>query len=104
MLTLFTVLFCLATYRVTRLIVEDDFPPSKTFRNWVIDRWGWESWQGYLVYCPWCVSMYVSAGLVATVAPFVKTHPVHLFLLWFAASATTGILSTVVNRIDGDED
>lgn len=29
----------LATYRLTRLIVRDDFPPIKKLRDWMLRRW-----------------------------------------------------------------
>lgn len=67
----------LATFRITRLVTRDDFPPIFHVRRWIqlarprvtrrpaegppyTDFW----WLGELVSCPWCASAYVSAGLV----------------------------------------
>jgi len=66
----------LATFRVTRLVTRDDFPPVLWLRTrvvrarpdrsrqtpdgWVTTHW----WLGELVTCLWCASAYVSAALV----------------------------------------
>lgn len=103
----------LAAWRLTRLVVKDDFPPIKAARDWVLRRWpsdsarysdaevievadpddptsmaapergqlagtglevewgpeGWEAaephWLGKLIDCPWCASVWLSAGVVA---------------------------------------
>ena len=53
----------LSVARITRLIVDDDYPPVKwatyQFVKRVPERWG------VLVECPWCVSPYVAAVVVA---------------------------------------
>ncbi len=48
----------LAVTRVTRLIVDDQFPPVR----WMADQYvrhASEKWE-VLVECPWCVSVYVA--------------------------------------------
>lgn len=72
------VLDILVTFRVTRLVVEDDFPPILAARKRValarptktvvplkgepfVDFW----WLGQLITCPWCASAYVAAGATA---------------------------------------
>lgn len=48
----------LAVTRITRLIVDDDYPPVRwattQFAKRVPERWG------VLVECPWCVAPYVT--------------------------------------------
>jgi len=48
----------LAVTRITRLIVDDDYPPvqwaTNHFTRRVPERWG------VLVECPWCVAPYVT--------------------------------------------
>jgi hypothetical protein len=80
-LALILVVLSLATFRITRLITRDDFPPVWYVRVWIrearpvkvrefIDSTGqrvgnatyW--WLGELVSCPWCASAYVSGTFV----------------------------------------
>lgn len=81
----------LGTYRITRLIVKDEFPPSMWLRRKVADRWGDDSWQSYLSECPWCASMYIG-GLVVLVMDLFSSVPAPV-LIWWAASAITGLIA-----------
>lgn len=93
---LLLILMVLAAFRLTRLIVEDDFPPIAWMREYVrearphvrkeIDadgkyeyRW-W--WLGELVSCHWCASAYVAAGVVGLSTVVVS---VPLPVLWWLA-------------------
>lgn len=53
----------LAVTRITRLIVDDDYPPvdwaTSQFVKHVPEKWG------VLVECPWCVAPYVTVGNLA---------------------------------------
>lgn len=74
-LTLLLIVLALATFRLTRLVTTDDFPPIYWVRTRVqnarpmvavpetneLRYW----WLGELIGCPWCASAYVSGGLVA---------------------------------------
>lgn len=84
-------LVCLATYRVTRLITADAFPPMAAMRDAVADRFGGDSWQAYLAECPWCVSVYVAGAITLTTALLVDLP--YPFLVWPAASAATGLIT-----------
>lgn len=76
-------LTALATYRVTRLIVEDEI--TSDLRDKVHSKFPPESTKiGYLFTCPWCISMYV-APVVHFLPKSVKTA--------LAASAATGIIA-----------
>lgn len=87
-----------ATFRLTRLIVRDDFPPIAWARSKIqharpprvvegdqvhpepphFEYW----WLGELVTCHWCASAYVSGALVAVVwALHGMPDPL---LVWFA--------------------
>ncbi len=94
-LTLELVVLALATFRVTRLVTRDDFPPIYWTRTWiqrarpgVTVRRGESSghlrywWLGELVTCPWCASAYVSGVLVALVW-FTRGMPLPV-LCWLA--------------------
>lgn len=58
------IVFVLATARLTRLLVNDEFPPSVWLRiKWdTITKDG--SWSK-LVHCPWCAAPYIAAILLA---------------------------------------
>ena len=60
----------LASYRITRLILTDHFPPTMMLRKAVFDYYpenedGSEPWQAQLIQCPWCMSFWVALGVVA---------------------------------------
>lgn len=60
----------LATYRLTKLIIDDKL--MEDVREAVFEKFPPESTKvGYLFTCPWCVSMWVGLGVVAArkVAP-----------------------------------
>jgi len=81
MRVLFVILLVLAIWRTTRLLVVDEFPPVRAVREWFITTFGEISKAGeitggrrlggighaiaYVWDCPWCMSVYVGAGLVA---------------------------------------
>lgn len=48
----------IAVARLTRLMVSDKLTVG--YRQWVVGKWGKESWQVYWAHCPWCTSMWVS--------------------------------------------
>lgn len=84
----------LTSYRLTRLLVVDEFPPIKTQRvrlaQW--GRTGPDHWLTYLSRCPWCAGVWVSGLLTLATWLAVDTLPVP-FLQWGAAAAVTGFLS-----------
>lgn len=81
----------LATFRITRLVVEDEI--TSPIREAVWKRYDVSDTKlGYFLTCPWCVSIWVGAGVVAAhhVAPSVW-KPVARTL---AASAVTGMIAS----------
>lgn len=63
------VLVVLAVYRLTRLVVFDDFPPVQAVKRRVIARFGAASAWATLLTCPFCLSVWVAAGVVLAVWP-----------------------------------
>jgi hypothetical protein len=90
-------------HRLTRLLVQDEIPLVKVPRDKVV---AWldpppgrrPPWGGlgrsiaYLATCPWCMSVWVGAGVVWLTA-WLHGVPVP-WLVWAAASSTTGLLGS----------
>jgi len=55
----------LAAYRLTRLVVQDDFPPVARARDLVKEAAGPTSSVTQMLECPWCSGFWVSALVVA---------------------------------------
>lgn len=93
-------LVALASYRLTRLLVQDQFPPIAVQRERIAERAGDESAIAYLVRCPWCAGVYVSGAVtLATTLIVGLAAPI---LVWGAAAAAVGLLSTVDRYLDKD--
>jgi hypothetical protein len=110
-----------ATWRATRLLVKDEWPPAKALREWVVDTFGrftpsgdadgsWKLVGGkrlgavgyslaYIWTCPWCMSPWVAAALwwIAVWLGFSVPLP---WLLIAVASQMTGLMMTLEERID----
>lgn len=82
----------LASYRLTRLIVEDTI--AERPRNWLMDQ---SRFLESVLACYWCAGMYVS-GLVAIIIWVWPTQS-QPFLMVFALSASVGILSALTDRL-----
>lgn len=80
-ITLIVLMFAVA--RVTRLIVDDKI--SLPIRQWVLAKSGEDGWFYYLVSCPWCMGVWVSAAM--TTVTFLWDSPVWSALLVFLAVA-----------------
>jgi hypothetical protein len=83
-------MFCLAVFRATRLLQRDDVPPLPAWRAAIMNRHGASVWSN-LLDCPWCLSVWVAAGLalLRLVAPRLA-RPLIVVL---ASSAVSGLLS-----------
>lgn len=71
-------LVSLATFRVTRLIVEDSWPPIE----WLRARVERPEWLAYLLTCGHCMSVWVGAAVVGVVW---WVQPLPLPGIWFGA-------------------
>lgn len=90
---LLVLLICVATYRLTRLVVADGI--SDGFRDSVEARFGPESSWAYLVNCPWCVSVWVSIPTAWVSLEHADRVFVQMGLIALTASAVAGYLHTL---------
>lgn len=81
----------LACFRLTRLAVEDDFPPTKWARDIIVDIGGVDSPWAELVTCPWCISFWIALAVLA--ARRATPRLWRLLAVPLALSATSGLLS-----------
>lgn len=84
----------LAAHRLTQLIVQDQiFDRPRARLNQAFHEAGW-TWGNDLLRCPYCVSIWVGAGVVAArlVAPRAWRHVARAL----AASDIAGIVTSVV--------
>lgn len=101
-----------ATWRATRLLVREEFPPARAVREWVIVTFGVVDPDGrvvggrrlggigyavaYLWTCPWCMSIWVTAGLVALTGRWADV-PLP-WLVGALGAAFTGVMTMVENE------
>lgn len=98
MLVLCSILALVATYRATVYALDDDVFNAP--RGWLKDR---SKWIAKLVSCPWCMSTWLGAPIAAAVAVFVAAGQrsdriVFGVLLWWTASAVTGVAHKYTHR------
>lgn len=100
---LMAVLLTLAAYRLTRLLVVDEFPPVKALRDRITDRHEDDA-LGYLVNCPFCVSVYASGivvGVTWLVLELVEGPGLSLPVLTWVAVA--GAVAMIYELLPDDE-
>lgn len=103
-LWLLLIVMSLATYRLTRFVVDDTFPPVLWVRHKLAGGWTgpdddvpvyrarWvPQWLADLVSCPWCASGWVAAGVTASVWWWVGL-PVPV-LVWLAVWAVGALIA-----------
>lgn len=87
------ILVILTTYRISRLLAVDSFPPAAWFREKVSDRFGEFSSWSYLVECMHCNSWWVALVVLAT-AWLWRDEPLWVYItLGFAVSAIVGLIA-----------
>jgi hypothetical protein len=97
------VIAALTSYRLTRLIARDEFPPLAVQRERIAVKWPGDSWQVYLSRCSWCVGVYVSGvvilftWLILAVAGN-ASMPAPL-LWWGGAAAVVGIIAELIEAL-----
>lgn len=100
-MTLAVGLVMLATFRLTRFVVDDTFPPMR----WLRDRIAFRARkQGHrvadffdeLITCPWCASIWIAAGVTWATDRLLAGGLTAPVLVALAASGITGIIATVL--------
>lgn len=104
----FFVLFALSVHRVTRFIIRDCMPLISVPRDWILARTDPTQLDliqgrkprgtfmrsiGYLLQCEWCMSIWVSAGLLYALTQF---HPMSWPWAagwWLASSSIAALIS-----------
>jgi len=93
------VIYALAAMRVTGLLAQDQLTGSA--RAWVVKRvdrgepTGWRATLIYLIHCPWCVSIYVSAVAAVVWYTVGNTPALLVIAAALAFSQLTGMFSDV---------
>lgn len=98
-----------ATWRITRLLVLEQFPPARALREWIVNslavfnaedelvggrRWGWLGYSiAYIWTCPWCMSVYVGLA-VWGLADWQLSVP-YPWLIVAAGSGFSGVMSWI---------
>lgn len=91
MQTLTLVLTVLAVARVTRLVNADRITEGP--RNAIVRRLDPDGLMAYMVFCPWCVSVYTGAGAGAAWWAWGDTRIFTAAVLALAASHVAGVLA-----------
>lgn len=89
------VLTVLAIARVTRFVTDDRVfnRPRGAVARW-LDVRGWDE-MAYLIFCPWCMSVYVGAAAAGAWYAWGETMPFMAVTLALAASYVTGFLASI---------
>lgn len=87
-------ILALATYRLSRLVVEDEITASLRDKIWA--KYPPSTKLGYLLTCYWCTSVWISTALIFSYI-LIPTVTITVALI-FALSAVTGIISTRLDR------
>lgn len=86
-----TAILGLAAFRLTRLVVTDDFPPVLDLRRAIIAKAGKDSLVGGVLDCSWCAGLWVALLLVVAS----RSAAVRRLLVVPAVSGLVGLLSTL---------
>lgn len=95
-------LLALTTYRITRLIIRDTFPPVRHVRNAIVGEDELKllgtrlEWLGDLLTCHWCASVWVAGGLIL-VTQLVTGDVPYPLLAW---PATASVAAWLLHRED----
>lgn len=93
----------IAVGRATRLLVFDDWPPGKAFRERFVVKMG-ETW-GPLILCPFCTAPYLAAGDLAWYALAWEFSETALIIWWIVnVWAAISYLAAILVAYDQPED
>lgn len=105
-----TLLLVIAIWRATRLLVVDEWPPTRWLRDWICDHLADVDMSGklvrrrgvlgplgftvaYLWTCQWCMSVWVGGGLVWAAVQWVSVPAPWLVVA--AGSCLAGVMAMV---------
>lgn len=105
------IIFTLSVHRVTRFIIRDCLPLISVPRDWILartdpteddlyaghkERGAFMKSIGYLLQCEWCMSIWVSAGLLYGLVQFEPMPWPHAIGWWLAGSSVAALISEKV--------
>jgi hypothetical protein len=94
-ITLLTfVIYCLAAFRLTRLVTTDTI--AEGLRNKIWSKWPPTTKIGYLITCNWCTGYWIAILLVIFV--FILPQLAFVVSLVLAISAAVGLISAWTER------
>lgn len=70
----------LTTFRMTRLVTKDEFPPVRWLRNKIViwsEKKASREWAGDLATCHWCASGWIALGCI------LLAYFAYSFAVWF---------------------
>jgi hypothetical protein len=106
------IIFVFAVHRITRFIIRDCLPVIAKPRDWILKntdptavdieegmkpRGTFLKSIGYLFQCEWCMSIWVSGGLLYGLTFFVNM-PVFMALGWWLAGSS--LASLIIERLE----
>lgn len=91
-------LVVLAVWRVAHAFALETGPLAAfvNAREWIIKRWGFDSWQAEFARCPLCQSLWI--GLALDLLFFPLTPLGDFVLLWLATSGGVTLLHLLVYK------
>jgi drug/metabolite transporter (DMT)-like permease len=92
----------LAVARVTRLVTTDEV--TLPLRTWVIRKWGEDGKAAYFIFCPWCVSIWVSMLLIPPtfLTPHEPGWVEQVWLALLAIGATSHLTGLIASKLEND--
>jgi hypothetical protein len=98
-----TIVLGLVVYRVTRFVILDELidTPRDAVMNWLMTRRRrWGPYMVKLIGCPWCASVWISAGAVALTMLLTNHEIIMPVWLWLAVAAVAVLVYQVTDAED----
>lgn len=89
------ILLSLCSYRATRLITTDQFPPAQWLRDGVEARFGRDSGWDILFHCSWCIGFWLTLAVFSWAWYFIDIP--YPLLQAVAGSTVVGYLGSKEN-------
>lgn len=88
---LWMTVYVLAVARLTRLVTTDKI--GQPIRQWMLDRRGSDSAVTYLVFCSWCMSLWIGFATAPAAIALTGISWWSLPILALSASQVTGLIA-----------